>query len=138
MRAGRGSRDPGKAARHSQRLVCGKLHGREAQRLVAALHPEKDRFLLPVHFHSNHHTGAYRFRHRDLVRLDVAPVAVVAPIYFKAAVGVGGILLRVLLPVRVVVPNAKGLGQIVGLERREELIDAVLLWPVPEVPEEAC
>ena len=69
-------------------LIGRKLNWGEAKRLVAALHPQEDGLLLPVHFDPDHHPGAYCFRHRDLVRLDVAPVAGVAPIHFKAAIGV--------------------------------------------------
>ena len=93
------------------RLVIRKLYWGKAERLIAALHPEEDRRLLPVHLDPHHHSGAHRLGHYDFVRPDVAPVAGVAPVDFEAAVGIGGVLLPVLLPIRIVVPDTEGLGQ---------------------------
>src|SRR5271154_1513739 len=71
------------------------------------------------------------------MRLDVAPIAGVTPIHFETAIGVWRILLRVLLPVRIVVPDGEGLRHVLGLNSRKKLIHAMLLRPVPEIPGKA-
>src|ERR1700726_2239963 len=68
-----------------------------------------------------------------LVAFDGAVLAIRAPVAHKASIGIGGcrILLGMLLPAGIVIPNAKGLRKVLFLNCCEELIHPALRPHVP-------
>src|SRR6202140_5730676 len=66
----------------------------------------------------------------NLVGFDQAPLAARSPVAIEVRVSVLRIFLLMLLPGGIVEINGVGGFIILALQRGEELVDAVLLWPV--------
>src|SRR5580698_698842 len=110
------------------------LDRREADLLRLVIDTQKGRRLAAVDSDSHDHSIAYGLGDRNLVAPDHTKVAGWAPVFLKLVEVVELVLIRMLLPVGVVIPDPKRLIEVGRLDCRKKIVDAALGRPVPEPP----
>src|SRR5579863_2850070 len=132
------------ANREKKRIPALSVRG-EAQCLIVALHPDVRLVGNPlVHGHHNDNSaGACEWRAAvavrngssvDVMALDDAPLAARTPILDEIVVGIARVAVFMLLPIRIMHPDAVSLLEILLLQCVEESVDHAFLRPESEQP----
>src|SRR5438876_898854 len=106
---------------------------REVQRLVGFVYPNVSVFGAPVDRRLNDDSATAGIRTINCVGFDESPLARWAPVLIKLTITVFRILVRVLLPARVLVPYPKRRFKVLPLEGREKFVCHPPLRIIPQM-----
>jgi len=110
------------------------LYRGEADRLGLAIYPKEDGRFPTIDVHTGDHAITPGPRQDEFVAADLPVLTATSPVLLETVNAICLVALRMLLPLRILIPEAVSLGQVAGLDCLQKDAHMVLFRPIPKPP----